>query len=115
MISLLPIAASFLLIFYRSLLPIKGPKFESYLRTIQEGSIIEWSSFIILLASALLLFKAAKGRDKSLARWLLFAASFGVAIVGMEEMSWGQMIFNWKKPELFNDYNVQHETGLHNL
>jgi hypothetical protein len=33
----------------------------------------------------------------------------------MEEMSWGQTIFNWPTPELFEATNVQRETNLHNL
>ena len=97
------------------MLPNKGPEFKSYLRTISEGSIVEWSSFLILIASSLLLFKAARRWRNAVSRWLLFAASFGAFVIGMEEMSWGQMIFNWETPELFNDYNIQHETGLHNL
>ena len=112
---LAPIIASAAIILYRSILPINGPEFKSYLRRISEGSIVEWSSFIILIASAFLLAKAYRRWENSVARWLLFAAAFGVFIIGMEEMSWGQMIFNWETPELFNDYNVQHETGLHNL
>ena len=114
-ISLLPIFASSSIILHRSILPNKGPEFRSYLRTISEGSIIEWASFIILIASSLLLLKAARRWENSGARLILFTAAFGAFIIGMEEMSWGQMIFNWETPELFNDYNVQHETGLHNL
>ncbi len=114
-ISLLPIVASWSIILYRIILPNKGPAFKSYLRTISEGSIVEWASFIILIASSLLLLKAAIRWENSGARWLLFTGAAGIFIIGMEEMSWGQMIFNWETPELFNDYNVQHETGLHNL
>jgi hypothetical protein len=33
----------------------------------------------------------------------------------MEEMSWGQMIFNWGTPATLNEHNVQHETNIHNL
>ena len=114
-ISLLPIVASLSIILYRVILPSKGPEFKSYLRTISEGSIVEWASFTILIASSLLLLKASRKWENSGARWLLFTAATGMFIIGMEEMSWGQMIFNWETPELFNDYNVQHETGLHNL
>ena len=33
----------------------------------------------------------------------------------MEEMSWGQMIFNWGTPELLDSLNRQQETNMHNL
>jgi hypothetical protein len=36
-------------------------------------------------------------------------------LIGFEEMSWGQTIFNWDTPELFNNVNAQKETNLHNL
>lgn len=114
-IALLPIIAALIIILYRIILPNKGSAFKSYIRTISEGSIVEWASFIILIASSLLLLKAARRWEHSGARWLLFTAAAGIFIIGMEEMSWGQMIFNWETPELFNDYNVQHETGIHNL
>ena len=33
----------------------------------------------------------------------------------MEEISWGQMIFNWRSPKLMNTINLQNETNLHNI
>jgi hypothetical protein len=33
----------------------------------------------------------------------------------MEEVSWGQQIFNWAAPEFFEKYNTQRETNLHNF
>ena len=86
-----------------------------YLRRITEGSIVEWLSFIFLLFSAFLLWKAVSNwsswRGKLIARFIaicLFVAS-------MEEMSWGQMIFNWRTPEVFDVVNRQQETNMHNL
>ena len=114
-IFLLPIGASSSIFLYRTLLLDGEPEFKSYLRTVQEGSIVEWSSFVFLIASSLLLFKAAKRWRNSVARWLLLAASSGTFTIGMEEMSWGQMIFSWETPSLFTKYNIQDETGLHNL
>ena len=114
-IFLLPIGASTSIFLYRTFLLDGEPEFKSYLRTVQEGSIIEWSSFVFLIASSFLLFKAAKRWRNSVARWLLFATSSGTFMIGMEEMSWGQMIFNWETPSLFAEYNIQDETGLHNL
>ena len=57
--------------------------------------------------------------EGSVAEWLtfLFFILFGLgcAVVGLEEMSWGQTLFNWSTPELFASQNRQHETNLHNL
>ena len=86
-----------------------------YLLRITEGSIVGWMSFILLLFSAWLLFQAASdwGTFKSrLAGRALAALLF---IAAMEEMSWGQMIFNWGTPELLDNLNRQQETNMHNL
>ena len=114
-IFLLPIAASCSIFLYRTFFLNGEPEFRSYLRTVQEGSIVEWSSFVFLIASSVLLLKAARRWCKPAGHWILLAAASGAFIVGMEEMSWGQMIFNWGTPSFFHQYNVQDETGLHNL
>ena len=111
----LPVAASLFIFVYRNYFLTSGPEFESYLRTISEGSVVEWSGFVVLIASSCLFFNAAKRWINSLSRYILFAASAGTFAIGMEEMSWGQMIFNWDSPALFDKYNIQHETGIHNL
>lgn len=36
-------------------------------------------------------------------------------VMGMEEISWGQRIFEWKTTGYFASHNVQGETNLHNL
>ena len=114
-IFLLPIVASSSIFLYRTFFLGGEPEFRSYLRTVQEGSIVEWSSFIFLIASSALLFKAARRWRNSAGHWILLATACGAFIVGMEEMSWGQMIFSWGTPSFFSQYNVQNETGLHNL
>jgi hypothetical protein len=35
--------------------------------------------------------------------------------ISLEEISYGQKIFNWQTPSLFKEYNLQQETNLHNL
>ena len=114
-IMMLPIISSFFIFLYRNYFLDSSAKFESYVRTISEGSVVEWSGFVVLITSFFLLFSAAKRWIGALSRWFLFAASAGVFVIGMEEMSWGQMIFNWDSPALFDKYNIQHETGIHNL
>lgn len=48
-----------------------------------------------------------------LAVWVLIFILGCIYIAG-EEASWGQHIFHWQSPELFQQINKQHETNLHN-
>ena len=63
-IMMLPVIASFFIFFYRNYFLVSSSEFESYLRTISEGSVVEWSGFVVLIASSFLFFGAAK-------RWLI--------------------------------------------
>ena len=38
-----------------------------------------------------------------------------LALVLMEELAWGQVIFSWRTPPLLNEINAQNETTLHNI
>ena len=54
--------------------------------------------------------------QRNLAWALLYAAlSFGFLFVALEEISWGQRIFQLGTPEFIEDRNIQGEIGLHNL
>ena len=112
---LLPFGSALFIVIYRALVINSSEKLESYKRTITEGSLVEWIGFLALLASAILLLKAARNWYPNASRYLLLSASAVCFLVGMEEMSWGQMIFNWDTPSLVGQYNVQDETGFHNL
>ena len=111
----LPCLSSLFIFVYRDLVINSSENLESYKRTISEGSLVEWIGFLALVASAILLFKAARNWDSNVSRCLLLSASTFCFLVGMEEMSWGQMIFNWDTPSIVGQYNVQDETGFHNL
>ena len=111
----LPFVSVLFIFIYRSLVINSSEKLESYKRTISEGSLVEWMGFLVLVASTILLFQAARSWGRNMSRYLLISASAVCLLVGMEEMSWGQMIFNWDTPSLVSKYNVQNETGLHNL
>ena len=88
---------------------------KSYLRRISEGSLVEWLGFLLLLAAACLLWKAAVQASSNGLKLLIRSGSVGLFVLSMEEMSWGQMIFNWGTPASLNEHNVQHETNIHNL
>lgn len=91
---------------------------EAYKVSVAEGSVVEWLSFLFLLAAGVLFLLTARGEWRPATRGVGFTFLFlGLLslVIAMEEMSWGQTIFNWGTPELFNETNVQHETNLHNL
>ena len=76
---------------------------------------MEWLGFLFLLAAACLLWKAAAQASSTGLKLLIRSGSVGLFVLSMEEMSWGQMIFNWGTPATLNEHNVQHETNIHNL
>ena len=89
--------------------------FKSYLRRISEGSLVEWLGFVLFLGSSFLLFKVASEVRGQPLRFLTRAGGLGLFLLAMEEMSWGQMIFNWTSPEVMDQHNMQQETNFHNL
>ena len=89
--------------------------FKSYLRRISEGSLVEWLGFVLFLGSSFLLFKVASEVRGQRLKFLTRAGGLGLFLLAMEEMSWGQMIFNWTSPEVMDQHNMQHETNFHNL
>ena len=86
-----------------------------YLRRITEGSLVEWLSFILLLFSAWLLWQAVSDWGAFKDRLAGRALAALLFIAAMEEMSYGQMIFNWGTPEVLDSLNRQQETNIHNL
>ena len=89
--------------------------FKSYIRRISEGSLVEWLGFVLFLGSSFLLFKVASEVRGSLVKFLTRVGGLGLFLLAMEEMSWGQMIFNWNSPAIMDQHNMQQETNLHNL
>ena len=112
---LLPLVTAPCLFAYRVVLLDTKKDFQSYIRTISEGSVVEWAGFLLLIASAFLVWRTALAWERSMEKWVLSLLAAGLFLVGMEEMSWGQMIFNWQTPKLMDDINVQGESSLHNL
>lgn len=84
----------------------------------REDGIIEWASSVTLLfgsAFFLISYKNAYGQSSSLIHQIIlimFAMIY--FLMAMEEISWGQRIFDWKTPLAFKN-NFQNETNLHNF
>lgn len=83
-----------------------------------EDGLIEWWSFVSLMIGATVLFLSfAKTLHKSNSTILTFAllcGSFFLFIMAMEEISWGQRLFNIKTPEILKN-NTQEELNIHNF
>ena len=111
---LFPLVVWPLFLVYRFAIEQRGDM-KLYLRRITEGSLVEWMSFILLMFSAWLLWQAASDWGAFKDRLAGRALATLLFIAAMEEMSWGQMIFNWESPELLGSLNRQQETNMHNL
>ncbi|MCP9818954.1 hypothetical protein KBZ18_05545 [Synechococcus sp. Cruz-9H2] len=95
---------------------------EAYKVLVSEGSVVEWLTFLFFIAAGCLFLLTGRGEwvtDRAKGRLGLGALFIALGVVnlliGFEEMSWGQTIFNWETPELFVTANAQKETNLHNL
>ena len=84
-----------------------------------EGGLVEWSQVLVLvLASrtAWLIGSDLNARLQERRPGRLFQGGAAcLALVLMEELAWGQVIFKWRTPPLLNEINAQNETTLHNI
>lgn len=88
---------------------------KAYAGRVSEGSLVEWLSFLFLLLAGVLLLLSGRRERQRPAAFTATVLGAGSLLIAMEEMSWGQIIFNWRSPEIFKQANVQGETNLHNL
>jgi len=92
---------------------------EAFLFWIREDGLVEWLTFVILMAMSAFSFimsyefsrSGAEGRAKKV--WLFLGCLFFFG--AMEEISWGQRIFGIQSPEWFLRHNKQGEITIHNL
>lgn len=89
----------------------------------REDGIVETMTAVFFLSAASLLFirSVRKTPDVSPSRgrfWSIVLYGLPAVVcfgIGMEEISWGQRLFNWHTPEFIAAVNYQHETNFHNL
>lgn len=89
-----------------------------YAEMFTEGSVAEWLTFVLFMVGfpiALACGRASWLRRERLRAGHHLLFGLGCLVVALEEMSWGQMVFNWPTPELIQQHNAQNETSLHNL
>ena len=75
-----------------------------------EDGVLESATVVLSLLACLLVFisgtRGCKFAFLLSAAWLIFA---------MEEISWGQRLFDFSSPQVFIQYNFQQEINLHNF
>jgi hypothetical protein len=84
----------------------------------REDGVVEYATavcyFAAFLAGLLLTRRVLAGRD-----WPFTVLYGGMAVaflvVCLEEISWGQRIFQVESPDFFRETNIQREIGIHNL
>lgn len=94
-----------------------------YKRLLVEGGILEYSQALILFTSAWigawigwLISKDFRQRLSMRLHSVVYAIiAFVMLLVGLEEIAWGQILFDWKTPENIAAVNAQNQTTLHNL
>jgi hypothetical protein len=99
-------------------LAIKLVSPSTYTLIIQEDSAIEYAqAFFYALASVLsFIVSVTFLRNKMVLHGILFGAlTIALLFIALEEISWGQRIFNIENPEYFEKHNVQNEISFHNL
>lgn len=87
-----------------------------------EGTMEKMSTVVLLMAllfvfASLFYVKRAmlpQSRQRKLRFFLLVGSGILFLMFG-EEISWGQRIFGWESTGVFNEYNYQKETNLHNF
>ena len=85
-----------------------------------EDSLFEWASALLLfMGSGFLAVSALRntfgaGPRSSTGGMAMFLA-FGMLVIGMEEVSWLQRVFDWRTPDWIREVNAQRETNFHNI
>ena len=84
-----------------------------------EGGLVEWTQVLLLVLATRAAWLIgtdlnARLEDRRPGRLFQIGAG-GLALVLMEELAWGQVIFSWRTPPLLNEINAQNETTLHNI
>lgn len=87
-----------------------------------EGKMEFYTTFLFPISIGTLVISLLSVRKMELMKNMSHQISIiiaGIAILIFlylgEEISWGQQIFHWKSAEIFNDYNFQQETNVHNF
>jgi tetratricopeptide (TPR) repeat protein len=109
---LFPIILFLLFLFIKLLFP------DTYVLITEEDYVVENGQFLFYFISSILsLFVSIKLiKNKLTVHGVLYVIlSIGLFFIAMEEISWGQRIFNITTPDLFSKHNRQYEMNIHNM
>ena len=108
----------FPIVMFLIFLVIKKVSLDTYILLVQEDAVVEYvQAFFYFLASIfsfLISIKFLKNK-LTLLGVLYGILTVGLLFVSLEEISWGQRIFNIENPDYFKQHNVQDEISFHNL
>lgn len=87
---------------------------------LKEDGPSEWLGFFILFYGSLISFyflfkKFQSERRIDFSYTILTLLAIAMMFAAMEEISYGQRIFNWSSGDFFTSNNAQKETNLHNM
>ena len=84
-----------------------------------EGGLVEWSQVLFLVFSVRigsLIVNDLKIKNlSSKIKFIYISITLFLVLLILEELAWGQVIFSWQTPDLFNSLNAQGETTFHNF
>jgi hypothetical protein len=115
---LLIFASPFLFLIFALATYIIDPAIYLKLFGVLEQGLFEWVQFgAYALASFLgfLTFVALRKSSLTFQSYIVLMFCLGCAFIALEEISFGQHIFNWESPKQIASINLQNETNLHNL
>ena len=75
-----------------------------YENFLDENSVVEWLTALFLMLCLFCISNIPLQRI-TFSKGIFFALALIFFVAGMEELSWGQMIFNWDSPEGFTVLN----------
>ena len=102
------------------LLKVSAEDLNSYQSLVfEEGGLVEWGQVAALAAACRVTWLIASDlKNKFVNRFpALLARGLAVflAVLMLEELAWGQVIFGWQTPESIRAINAQEETTFHNI
>ena len=85
-----------------------------YFYFVTEDYWAEYATFVCFGLASCFMGCAIILEKKLLNPWYILMA-FALFFVSLEEISWGQRLFNMETPDLFKQYNYQGEANFHNV
>ena len=83
-------------------------------RMLVEGGPVQWLQVLCFALAALGFFRAALRGNGLLIRCVFLTLGALTAFVALEEINWGQSVFNLETPDSFKEWNTQNGISLHN-